>query len=164
MKIAIPCALLMACIVIPLAHADSAKTPLTGALADRFNAISDRLVCQCGCRMILGVCNHQNCPSGIPMRQEIENKLQAGASNDVIVDSFVATMGKVALSAPPAKGMYLLAWIFPFGAIVAGGIWILRWLGEQNKGMQKTASPAPMLSAEEEEKFKKEWNQWNQQS
>ena len=140
----------------------SAKTSLTGLLAERFNAVSDRLVCQCGCKMILGVCNHQNCPSGIPMRQEIENQLRTGASDDAIVDGFVARIGKVVLSEPPAKGVYLLAWFLPFAALVAGGIGIFLWLRAQNKKNKTKARPAEKLNPEDEEKFKKEWDKWNQ--
>ncbi len=98
------------------------------------------------------------------MREEIQEKLLAGASDDAIVKDFVARMGKVVLSAPPTSGGYLLAWILPFVALAGGGIWVLRWLGKQNKGIGQYAKPPPALSAEEQEKFKKEWNQWNQRS
>ncbi len=146
-----------------IAEAGSAKTSLTGPLAERFNAVSDRLICQCGCKMILGVCNHQNCPSGIPMRQEIEKQLSAGASDDTIVNAFVASMGKVVLSEPPAKGVYLLAWILPFLSLIMGGIGIFLWLRAQNKKNKKTVLPTEKLNPEDEEKFKKEWDKWNQQ-
>ena len=139
----------------------SAKTALTGELADRFNAISDRLVCQCNCRMILGVCNHQNCPSGIPRRQEIETKLQQGAGDAAIVEGFVSRMGPIALSAPPAKGGYLLAWILPGCLLLAGAILIATWLAKQKRRENRTSAPSPALNPQDEEKFKKEWERWN---
>lgn len=144
------------------ALADSAKTSLMGPMADRFNAISGRLICQCNCRMILEVCNHQNCPSGIPMRKEIEAKLQQGQSDDDIVNGFVSRMGKIVLSAPPAKGGYLLAWILPFAALGTGGTGLVLWLKKRNRGKAAASPPPPALSPDEEEKFKKEWSRWNQ--
>ena len=164
MKIALAGIFLIACAFLVPAHAGSAKTALTGALAERFNAVSDRLVCQCGCQMILGVCNHQNCPSGIPMRHDIERQLRAGASDDAIVDDFVARRGKAILSSPPAKGAYVLAWILPFAVLAAGGMGVVWWLRKQNKGVEQSAKPPAALNPEEEEKFKKEWNRWNRQS
>ena len=155
----------MTLLLIGSAHADSAKTALTGELAQRFNAISDQLVCQCSCRMILGVCNHQNCPSGIPIRQEIEAMLQQGKTDDEIVGAFVSRMGKIVLSAPPAKGGYWIAWILPFVVLAGGGLWLGRWLEAKNREQTKNPPPpAATLTKEEEEKFKKEWSQWNQQS
>ena len=59
----------------PVAFGQSAKTQLEDpVLATRFNEISDKLVCQCSCQMILRVCNHINCPSAVPMRAEIEKR------------------------------------------------------------------------------------------
>ncbi len=89
-------------------RAQSAKTQLTDpAEAQRFNDVSDRLVCQCGCQMILRVCNHQNCPSAIPMRREIERKIQDDVGDDEIVAAFVDEHGLKVLSSPPAEGLNL---------------------------------------------------------
>jgi len=103
------------------AFAQSAKTTLRDpVLATRFNDISDRLVCQCGCQMILRVCNHQNCPSAIPMRLDIENQLQAGKDDDTIVASFVTQHGQKVLSSPPVTGFNLAAWVMPGFALLIG--------------------------------------------
>src|SRR5262245_23369020 len=89
----------------PLTFAQSAKTELKDpVLATRFNKISDRLVCQCGCQQGLRVCSHQNCPSATPMRHDIETKLTAGDTDDAIVASFVAQSGDKVLSEPPTSG------------------------------------------------------------
>jgi cytochrome c-type biogenesis protein CcmH/NrfF len=103
------------------AFAQSAKTTLRDPVqAKRFNEISDRLVCQCGCNMVLRVCNHQNCPSGIPMRHEIEKQIGEGKDDDTIVASFVSEHGAKVLSAPPAEGLNLAAWVMPGFALGAG--------------------------------------------
>lgn len=103
------------------AFAQSAKTQLADpVLATRFNEISDRLMCQCGCQMILRVCNHQNCPSAVPMRHEIETQLQAGAPDDSIVAGFVKEYGQKVLSSPPVTGFNLAAYVMPGFALVIG--------------------------------------------
>ncbi len=103
------------------AFAQSAKTTLRDPeQAKRFNEISDRLICQCGCNMVLRVCNHQNCPSGIPMRHEIEKQILEGKNDDAIVAHFVAETGTKVLSAPPAEGLNLAAWVMPGFALGVG--------------------------------------------
>lgn len=104
-----------------VANAQSAKSSLTDpVLAERFNTISDKLVCQCGCQMILRVCNHFECPSAIPMRAEIEKQLLAGTDDTTIIASFEAEYGKVVLSTPPPEGINLAAWVMPGFAILIG--------------------------------------------
>jgi len=89
-----------------------------------FNRVSDKLVCQCGCNMILRVCNHFECPSALPMRAEIEEKILAGAAEDAIVTDFVEEHGKVVLATPSAKGIDLAAWVMP-GFVVLMGLFLL---------------------------------------
>lgn len=83
-------------------------------------SVSDKLVCQCGCNMILSVCNHINCPSAIPMRNEITQKLEAGIPEAEIIADFVKQYGQQVLSAPPAQGFNLNAYIIPFVLLAAG--------------------------------------------
>jgi len=111
--------------------AQSAKTQLEDpVLATRFNTVSDRLVCQCGCNMILRVCNHYQCPSATPMRASIEEQLLAGKDDDVIVQSFVEEYGKVVLSTPPAKGVNLAAWVMPGFAVLVGLFLVFYFLAD----------------------------------
>lgn len=114
------------------AFAQSAKTTLEDpALATRFNEVSDRLVCQCSCQMILRVCNHVNCPSAVPMRLSIEKQLLEGKSDDEIVQGFVDEMGMKVLSSPPTDGFNLAAWVMPGFALLIGlfivGYMASRW-------------------------------------
>ncbi len=149
--------------LVPSLHADSAKTSLTGVLGQRFNQISDRLVCQCNCNMILRVCNHINCPSGIPMREEIEAKLQDGMSDDAIVEGFVQKIGARVLSEPPARGAYWIAWVLPFAALLLGALGLILWL-KKKKENGNGKPPVTPFTPEEDEKFNKEWDEWTQQS
>ena len=124
----------------PGAFAQSAKSTLEDpAQALRFNDISDRLVCQCGCKMILRTCNHFNCPSAVPMRKEIERQIRAGASDDEIVASFVTEYGLVVLSTPPPEGFNLAAWIMPGFAVLVGlfviGYFIASWASKKTESV-----------------------------
>jgi cytochrome c-type biogenesis protein CcmH len=137
------CALSMLA-VVPASFAQSAKTHLEDpALATRFNEISDRLMCQCGCQMILRVCNHVNCPSATPLRQSIEKQLVEGKDDDTIVASFVTEYGQVVLSSPPVTGFNLAAWVMPgFGLLI--GLFIVfmfasRWATRRRVAMAASA-------------------------
>ena len=139
------------------AFAQSAKTQLADpVLATRFNEISDRLVCQCGCQMILRVCNHVNCPSAIPLRHEIEKQLLEGKDDETIVASFVAQHGQKVLSSPPATGFNLAAWVMPgFGMLV--GLFIVftiasRWAARR----RVAAAPEAPLDAELKQRIENE--------
>jgi cytochrome c-type biogenesis protein CcmH/NrfF len=140
------------------ALAQSAKTTLTDpALATRFNEISDRLVCQCGCQMILRVCNHVNCPSAVPMRRSIEEQLLAGAPDDSIVAGFVAEHGLKVLSSPPASGLNLAAWVMPGFALLLGAFAAVylasRWAAKRRAA---TAAPAAVVDPDLERRIEEE--------
>jgi cytochrome c-type biogenesis protein CcmH len=132
------------------AFAQSAKTQLTDpVLAKRFNEVSDKLVCQCGCQMILRVCNHQNCPSAVPMRHEIEKQLTAGNTDDVIVASFVTEYGLKVLSEPPATGFNLAAYVMPgFGLLV--GLFIVFVFASRWASRRKLATATPAAAVDPE--------------
>jgi cytochrome c-type biogenesis protein CcmH/NrfF len=147
--------------IAPAAFAQSAKTELRDpVLATRFNEISDKLVCQCGCQMILRVCNHVNCPSAIPMRHEVEKQLQEGKDNEAIVASFVSEYGKVVLSSPPVSGFDLAAWVMPgFGLLV--GLFIVisfasRWATRRRLATAPAASIDPALKQRIENELRSE--------
>ena len=53
-----------------------------------FTTVSESLVCQCGCRFLLSVCPHIECPWGIPARRIIEKEILLGKSAEKIVYSF----------------------------------------------------------------------------
>ena len=153
--------LLVALLIAPAAFAQSAKTTLRDPVqAKNFNEISDRLVCQCGCNMVLRVCNHQNCPSGIPMRHEIEKQIGAGLTNDAIVDSFVAQNGVKVLSSPPTKGFDLAAWVMP-GFVLGMGLFAawyfaVRWAHKRQLAAASASAAAvdPALRARIEDELK----------
>ncbi len=140
------------------AGAQSAQSHLTDpVLAEAFNRVSERLTCQCGCNDGLRVCNHQNCPSAIPMRRIIETKLTEGQTEDQIVDAFVEEYGMVVLSTPPAEGFNLAAWVMPGFALLAGFLLLLHFAGHWITRRKLAAEgPAPEVDPEMQKRIERE--------
>lgn len=95
---------------------------LSGPQADIFKDVSEELICQCGCNLVLGQCGHINCPSAVPMRKQIEEMVLAGKTKKEMLNWFMAEyrfegrapIGKAILSQPETKGFDLMAWTMPF--------------------------------------------------
>jgi cytochrome c-type biogenesis protein CcmH/NrfF len=108
--------------------------------------IEESLVCQCGCGLTVHSCNHLNCPSGIPMKEEISRRLADGESGEQILAYFANKYGEKVLSAPTMRGFNLVAWITPLVFFVVGSAVVVRvarrWLRETDGGAE--ASPAPL--------------------
>jgi cytochrome c-type biogenesis protein CcmH/NrfF len=150
-------AMLAVIAVAPTAFGQSAKTQLQDpALSTRFNEISDKLICQCGCSMILRVCNHVNCPSAVPMRNEIETQLLAGKDDATIVASFTAEYGKVVLSSPPATGFNLAAWVMPGFALLIGLFIVFMMASRWATRRRLTMAPAAPVDAGLRERIERE--------
>lgn len=46
-----------------------------------FQEVSEGLVCQCGCNMVLSTCAHVDCPFAIPVRRFLEDRVREGATS-----------------------------------------------------------------------------------
>jgi cytochrome c-type biogenesis protein CcmH/NrfF len=104
-----------------------ATTPLALA-ADRQHVrqLGQKFVCVCGtCNQMLTECNHFGCPSSGPMLAEIAAEMDEGQSDQSIVSRFAEKYGITVLSAPPATGFNLAAWLMPFLALGAGGLLVI---------------------------------------
>jgi cytochrome c-type biogenesis protein CcmH len=85
----------------------------------RYNDMSHRMMCTCGCAEILGECNHVGCPNSSGELAELRTAIANGQSDQQILDSFVAKYGAVVLAAPTTHGFDLVAWIAPFAVFAA---------------------------------------------
>jgi cytochrome c-type biogenesis protein CcmH len=81
------------------------------------NRVAKQLYCPVCPNTPLNVCQTQACSD---WRELIRQKLAAGASDQEIVDYFVAQYGERVLAAPPPQGFNLLIWIIPVAALAAG--------------------------------------------
>ena len=83
--------------------------------------ISEQLICQCGCTLVLNSCTHAECGVGVPMTALIKQKLAQGQSGPQIIQSFVDQYGEQVLASPPKRGFNLVAWVLPFAGLLLGG-------------------------------------------
>jgi cytochrome c-type biogenesis protein CcmH len=103
--------------------------------------IEESLVCQCGCGLTVHSCNHLNCPSAIPMKKEIAERVVRGETKEQIIAYFHDRYGEKVLSSPTLTGFNLAAWIAPFVALVIGGAVIAR---VTRRWIRESAQPAPL--------------------
>lgn len=77
-------------ILLPAAlSAQSAHSRLTDpALLKRFDALSHKLMCTCGCNMPLRNCNHTGHCNAWPARDVLDKLLIAGMSDEKIIEGF----------------------------------------------------------------------------
>jgi cytochrome c-type biogenesis protein CcmH len=79
--------------------------------------IEEALTCQCGCGLTVHSCNHVQCPSGIPLKEEIAAQLAAGKTHAEVLTHFSTKYGEKILSAPTTTGFNLVAWVTPFAVV-----------------------------------------------
>ncbi len=93
-----------------------------------FRAAGASLMCQCGCNQTISSCSMEHCHSAEPIREEIWDRMGKGESIEGIVEAFKERYGLVIMSAPPAAGFHLTAWIMPIIAFIVGAVVIGRVL------------------------------------
>ena len=120
--------------------------PALGAAdTDRAKALGSKMMCICGCQQVLTECNHINCPSSVPMRKEVDEKLAAGLTDDQLLKSFVEKYGTIVLAAPAFSGLFnRTAWLTPFAVLVIGLAGLVFYLRRMKSTIDSsTAPPAP---------------------
>ena len=120
----------------------------------RYNNLSHRTMCTCGCAEILGECNHVGCSASTEELGMVRDGIANGQSDQAILDSMVAKYGAVVLAAPTRHGFDVVAWIAPFAVFLAalfGTILLVRhWtVGKTQLAAQAAAADAanPEMSA-----------------
>lgn len=112
----------------------------------RFNDLSHRLMCTCGCAQLLGECNHVGCTESGRERNELSAAIAAGASDQQILASFAAKYGATALAAPTTHGFDLVAWIAPFAvfaaALLGTVLLVRRWSIGKAQAVAQATDPA----------------------
>ncbi|MDP2744006.1 MAG: cytochrome c-type biogenesis protein CcmH [Dehalococcoidia bacterium] len=125
----------------------------TAAMADTptVSSVGKKVICQCGCTLILTNCNHGECGPREEMNTIIANQISAGKSEGDIIGFFVDRYGPQVLASPSKSGFNLTAWVLPF-AVLAGGGGILYYLIHSwvRRGQTAEASTAPEMARERE--------------
>jgi cytochrome c-type biogenesis protein CcmH len=115
---------------------------LSTADTDRAKAVGSKLMCICGCQQVLTECNHIHCPSSVPMRAEVTEKLAAGMTDDQLLKSFVEKYGTAVLAAPAFSGIFnRTAWLTPFAALVIGLAGLVFYLRRVKSTTDSSAVP-----------------------
>ena len=88
------------------------------------------------------------------MRDLIRERLEAGDRPEQVMAYFVQRYGEWVLLAPPARGLNLVLWLAPFGAVAAGLALVVtlarRW--RRHPASPETA-PAPAVGPAERERL-----------
>lgn len=104
--------------------------PMLGA-PTTFQEVEESLTCQCGCGLTVHSCNHLQCGSALPLRQEIREQMAQGLDKPQILAHFESKYGEKILSSPTTRGFNLTAWLMPFIILAAGSglvvLTLLRW-------------------------------------
>jgi cytochrome c-type biogenesis protein CcmH len=101
-------------------------TPLANPEVRR---LGDQLKCLCGCGSTVTSCNMLHCHFSDPARAKLLTMVNAGMSDQAIIDAFVKENGTLILMKPPAQGFNLLGWVMPFIALSLGAVfvwWVIR--------------------------------------
>lgn len=116
------------------------------APAPTFQELEESLTCQCGCGLTVHACNHLQCPSAIPLREEIRAQMAKGLDRAAILAHFEATYGEKILSAPTTRGFNLAAWTTPFAILFLGATFVLVTLRRWRRAGARL-HPAPAASS-----------------
>ncbi|HSP96197.1 MAG TPA: cytochrome c-type biogenesis protein CcmH [Candidatus Dormibacteraeota bacterium] len=118
--------------------------PVSAAPAPSFQEIEESLTCQCGCGLTVHSCNHLQCPSAIPLRQEIREQMAKGLGRGEILAYFQQKYGEKILSSPTTTGFNLAAWVTPFALLLLGTAFVVvtlrRW---RRRGAHPPSSDTP---------------------
>jgi len=120
------------------------QSPAQGADPPSFQELEESLTCQCGCGLTVHSCNHLQCPSALPLRQEIREQMGKGLGKTEILAHFEQKYGEKILSAPTTRGFNLAAWLTPFVLLLLGGFFVAVTL---RRWQRAGAHPAPAAPA-----------------
>jgi len=106
---------------LPLGVLLLASLAFTADRNERVKDLTPKFMCICGgCNQVLMNCNHVGCPSREAMLKDLGHQVDAGMTDDGVVEYFTGKYGASVLSAPPASGFNLTAWLMPFVALGIG--------------------------------------------
>jgi len=130
-----------------------------------FQDIEESLTCQCGCGLTVHSCNHLQCGSAIPLREEIRAQMKEGKDKEAILAYFSAKYGEKILSSPTTSGVNLVAWITPFVLLGVGGVLVgvtvIRWTGRGRAAAARAELPPSAAKTPYEQILEKELKEFD---
>ncbi len=108
--------------------------------------IEESLTCQCGCGLTVHACNHLQCPSGIPLKEEIASQLALGKTRPEVLSYFAGKYGEKILSSPTTSGFNIVAWVMPFAVVlIAAAIMVVLTRRWRRSAATPGAAPPPAV-------------------
>jgi cytochrome c-type biogenesis protein CcmH len=107
----------------------------------RMEDVAGKLACFCGTCPHL-VVTRCGCSTADQIMSEVQQMIDAGQSEDQILQSYVAKYGQTVLAAPTKSGFNLSAWAIPFIAFIIGGAILVSYLKKQ-RSVPGDAAEAP---------------------
>lgn len=124
---------------------------------ERVKEIGTKLICTCGgCNQLLTTCTHVGCPNSGPMKAELARMLDEGKSEEAILAAFADKYGVSVLSAPPASGFNLSAWLVPFVALLAGALVVVYFVRHWRALSSQTATTPQIDTAKYQQRLDEE--------
>ena len=105
--------------------------------------LEESLTCQCGCGLTVHACNHLQCPSGIPLKEEIASQLALGKTREQVLSFFSGKYGEKILSSPTTSGFNIIAWVMPFAVVLIAATIIVVLTRRWRRLPRTDAAPAP---------------------
>ncbi len=107
--------------------------------------VASEMMCQCGCSLVVSACQEaMECSVADSMVADIQSRLDAGESKQVILDYFTSVYGEQVLALPRKSGFSLTAWVAPFLAVAAGGVMVstlvLAWVRRSSSSLEAEVS------------------------
>lgn len=122
---------------------------------DRAKSLSKKVMCMCGgCNDTAGTCNHTGgafsgpCDTAKAMQKEVDDRVNRGDSDDLILQSFVQEYGPTVLPDPPKKGFTWLVWIAPIALPVLALFLIWEIVRRWRRKQELVPAGGPPISAE----------------
>jgi len=123
----------------------SAQDPDEAVTDDEVNRVARELYCPICENTPLDVCETQACED---WRHLIREKLEAGQSEDQIIEYFADVYGERARATPATRGLSLAIWIAPIvGGVVGLAVFarlLRRWLA-RGAEVERATVPAPTI-------------------
>jgi cytochrome c-type biogenesis protein CcmH len=114
--------------------------------------VAGKLSCYCGTcpHLTVTVCT---CDLADEIKANIQKMIDAGQSEQQIIDSFVAKYGPVVLATPPKSGFNLTAWAIPIVAFFGGLGVLIVYLKKQRTHSNRESAIEKVEKPDEQEAY-----------
>jgi cytochrome c-type biogenesis protein CcmH len=125
-----------------------AAVAMQGQSSDRAKQLGGKMLCMCNCGQILTACNHVGCTMSAKMLKQLDQRVSANQSDDLLMQSFVQEYGEQVLAEPPAHGFNSIAWMIPGIAFALGLSVVVMIIRQWRLRVALAPAAGPSMSAD----------------